>query len=268
MGEITRKNIRKQNFEAESEEEKIEEFCIDVACMYTEGMLSKYRELEASRDGKYINSDLMKMTFPFYAESAENRRKYNMSVTNSAAVLTNEAYTRALENENIKKCIFVTGPYGAGKSYFAQSLYEDPENEELLRNSIVYEGSITPPAFEEKIMLAIKNGVQPYIMALNPTLELSVKNINQRAKQNGRDVEKNEVMEKFVNFYTYMKELLEKIDVPYMIYNKSENISINIKNGTQNVDDLYHGTREELENEYDGIMKINNTEKTTTDNCR
>ena len=258
MGKITRKNIRKQNFEVESEEEKIEEFCIDVACMYTDGMLSKYRELEASRNGKYINSDLMKMTFPFYAESAENRRKYNMSVTNSAAVLTNEAYTRALEDENIKKCIFVTGPYGAGKSYFAQSLYESPENEELLKDSIVYEGSITPPAFEEKIRLAINNGVQPYIMALNPTLELSIKNINKRAKHNGREVEKNEVLDKFVNFYTHMKELLEKIDIPYMIYNKNQNISVNIKEGTQNIDDLNHGTRKQIENEYDKIIRIEN----------
>ena len=235
MGALKRENIRKQNFEKGSDEEKLEEVCIDVACMYTDGMLSKYRELENSRNGKYINSDLMKMTFPFYAESAENRKKYNMSITNSAAVLTNEAYIRALENEDIKKCIFITGPYGAGKSYFAQSLFENSENVELLKDSIVYEGSITPPAFEEKIMLAINNGVKPYIMALNPTLELSVKNINQRAKQNGRDVEKKEVMDKFANFYIHMKEILRKLDIPYMIYNKTENISININNGTQNI---------------------------------
>lgn len=257
MGVIERTNIRKQNFKEGSDEEKLEKVCIDVACMYTDEMLSKYKELENSRNGTYINSDLMKMTFPFYAKSVENRKKYNMSVTNSAAVLTNEAYVRALEVENVKKCIFVTGPYGAGKSYFVQSLYENPESKELLKDSIVYEGSITPPAFEEKVKLAIDNGVDPYIIALNPTLELSLRNINERAKHNGRGVEKKEVIDKFVNFYTYMKELLEKTDVPYMIYNKSENIDIDINSGTQNVEDLYQGSKKEIENEYDKIIQNN-----------
>lgn len=256
LGNIDRNMIRKKGFLEGSKEAKIEEYCINMASNNTDGFLNMYSRLPESRGGRYINSDLMKMTFPFYANNFENRRLYNMSVTNSAAVLTNEAYLRAIQKEDIKHCIFITGPYGAGKSYFAQSLFEGDEND-LLEKSIVYEGSITPPAFEEKIQYAIDNGVVPYIIALNPTLELSIRNIKERAKRVGRDVEKKEVLDKFSDFYTYMSQIVEKFDnIAFTIYNKKSNIPINLDEGSKDINDLYHGNAQEIEAEYDRIIEL------------
>ena len=254
MGNIDRNQIRKKGFKEGSIEEKIEKFCIEMACSHTDGILEIYKRLQESREGRYINSDLMKMTFPFYAKRNQNRKLYNMSITNSAAVLTNEAYMRALQSKEVKRCIYITGPYGAGKSFFTQALFEC-DDKGLLDGSIVYEGSITPPAFEQKIQCAIDQGVAPYIIALNPTLELSIKNIKERAKKVGRDVEKQEVLDKFGNFYSYMKRIIEKFDnIEYEIYNKISNEPDGIKTSF-NIDDLYHGTLQEIEEQYDKIIK-------------
>ena len=268
MGNIDVNIIRKKGFAEESIEAKIEDYCRTMASTRTDAFLKAYSKLPESRDGRYINSDLMKMTFPFYAKSLKNRRLYNMSITNSAAVLTNEAYLRAIQSETIKRCIFITGPYGAGKSYFTQSLFEDDKNG-LLENAIVYEGSITPPAFEEKIQYAIDNGVTSYIIALNPTLELSLRNIKERAKQIGRDVEKKEVIDKFSNFYEYMKRIIERFEnIALVIYNKSSNVPINLDDGSRDINDLYHGTEQEIISEYDRIIEMLNIQPSNDDEAR
>lgn len=255
MGNIDRTTIRRKEFKKGSIEEKIEGYCINMACTHTDGILKEYGELPESRGGKYINSDLMKMIFPFYAKKIENRRLYNTAITNSAAVLTNEAYIRAMQSPDIHRCIYVTGPYGAGKSYFVQALFEG-DKEGILENSVVYEGSITPPAFEEKIEYALQHGVTPYIIALNPTFELSMRNIKERARKVGRDVEKGEVLDKFCNFYIYMKAIIERFEsITFTIYNKKSNEAKDIDYST-NIEDLYHGTIQEVEMEYERIARM------------
>ena len=101
MQNIKREQIR-QRFPEDIDIGKMEQHAINLATTQTDELLDRYLKLPESRNGAYINSDLMKMTFKFYAESLENRRKYNMSVTNSAAVLTNELYIRTINNNNIK----------------------------------------------------------------------------------------------------------------------------------------------------------------------
>ncbi len=254
MGTINKENIYKQNFIKGSDEEKVEEYCINTACEYTDRLLKEYKKLYSSRQGKYINSDLMKMIYPFYAHSKANRTKYNKAITNTAAVLTNELYKRALEDKEVKKCIYLTGPYGAGKSYFAQALFENKKNQELLKNSIVYEGSITPPAFKNKVKLAIEHGVQPYIIVINPTLELSIENIKKRAEETGRDVERKEVIDKFSNLHSYMKDIIDNLDVTYTIYNKNKNIPLVNENGSSKIEELNHGDINKISKEYDEIV--------------
>lgn len=263
MGNIDIDKIWKKGFEEGSWEEAVETYCRRTASMHTDALLKKYITLPESRNGKYINSDLMKMVYPFYALSKNNRRKFNMSITNTAAVLTNEAFTRALQSEDVKRCIFVVGPYGAGKSFFVQSLFENAEPE-LLDGSIVYEGSITPPAFEEKIKLAIENGVTPDIFALYPTLELSMRNIRERAKRIGRDVEKNEVVSKFHDFCKYLLAIIEEYPgMAYTIYNKESNIpSIDLKSGSKDLANFNFSTMEEVSEQYDVIAaKLDEEEK-------
>lgn len=227
-----------------------------MASEHTDGILEAYNKIYQSRNGKYINSDLMKMVYPFYAKNLENRKKFNLSITNSAAVLTNEAYRRAILKEDVKRCIFIVGPYGAGKSYFAQSLFEYEDIN--LKNSIIYEGSITPPAFDEKVEYAIQNNVLPDIIVLNPSLELSIRNIRERAKRIGRDVEKNEIITKFSTIYEYLKALIEKYNgkISYTIYNKENNKTIDLNGGTKNLEDLNHGTMEEISYQYDVIEEL------------
>jgi len=255
MGNININDIRKKGFEEGSKSASIEEYCRQMASTNTDGLIDLYNKLIESRNGSYINSDLMKMVFPFYAKNIENRRLYNLSVTNTAAVLTNEAYRRAVQRPDIERCIFIVGPYGAGKSYFAQSLFES-DKRPIKKNSIVYEGSITPPAFDEKIQYAIDNGVMPDVIALNPTLELSMRNIKERAKNIGRDVEKDEVIDKFYSIYGYLKNVIDKFNIPFIIYNKANNISIDLNSGSKNLEDLNHGSKGEVSSEYDRIKEI------------
>lgn len=256
MGNIDVSTIRRKPFEDGSDEKKVEEYCIKMAGENTDRLLKAYNELENSRSGRYINSDLMKMVFPFYADSKENREKYNLSITNTAAVLTNEKYRRAILDENVKRCIYVVGPYGAGKSFFVQSLFESKERP-LLDGTIIYEGSITPPAFEEKVKYASDNNVTPEIIALNPTFELSIRNIKERAKRMGRDVIKEEVVNKFADFFENFKNVIEKNPhMPYVIYNKKNNLSLDLNGGTRNLDDLCKLGKQQLSTEYDQIIEL------------
>lgn len=250
--EISR--IKRRGFEKGSKEEIIEDYCRRMASEHTDGLIDLYNKLERSWNGRYINSDLMKMVYPFYASSYKNRQLYNLSISNSAATLTEEAYRRAICQDNVKRCIYIAGPYGAGKSYFVQSLFES-EGDNLLKNSIVYEGSITPPYFSDKIDYAIENGAKPSIIVLNPTLELSLRNIRERAKTTGRDVIKEEVIDKYSNLYRYLKDIIEEYDIAFTIYNKSSNVTIDLSGGSQDIEEIFHGTAEEVSAAYDRIIK-------------
>lgn len=249
---------------------KMEESCRVFASRNTNKILELYKKLPESRNGRYINSDLMKMTFPFYAKSAENREKYNLSITNSAAVLTAEAYNRAIKDPKVNKCIYIAGPYGAGKTYFVQSLFEgekDPQNPKKRKSpieegTIVYEGSITLPAFGEKIRKAKENNVEPLIIVINPTLELSMRNIQKRAKETGRDVIKQEVVDKYQELKSNLEGILEEFgDIPYVIYNKKSNKEIDLNSKSTDLNDLDHGTKEEISKEYDEIKEKLEKEK-------
>lgn len=256
MANIDVKQIRKRNFEPRSDEEKIESYCIEFATTQTDRMLERYDDLANSRNGRYINSDLMKFIYPFYASSLENRVKYNEPITNSAACLTNERYRRAILSGKYEHCIFVAGPYGAGKSFFSQSLFES-DSEGLLNDAILYEGSVVPPAFGEKVGFAIENGVKPEIIVLNPTFELSMRNIKERAKRIGRDVAKNEVVDKYSTMYDYIKLIVNQYPgISYRIYNKKSNAdTFDMNDGIVNLEELKHGSREEISKRYDEVKE-------------
>ena len=263
MGNIDEKVILRKQFDS-LELQEVQDRIIKLTTTRTDEILEKYKELASSHGGSYINSDLMKMTFNIYAKSQENRGKYNLAVTNSAACLTNELYIRTLRDENIKRCIYVAGPYGAGKSFFAQSLYEAKA---IPEDTIVYEGSITAPAFGKKVERAMRNGIKPELVILNPTLELSLRNIKQREIETGRGVIKSEVVEKYADLYSNIEKVffhlksafpeLEKQEYPIslQIYNKTKNVEKNLEDTSYDINDLKHGTREEVSNAYDLVIK-------------
>ena len=252
MENIAIENIWKRDFK-DADMLKVEEETRIETSNNTEKYIKKYIELKQSRNGNYISSDLMKLVFDNYAKDIEFRRKYNLAVSNSAACLANRAYKIAISKANVNHCIFVAGAYGSGKSFFIQSLYEKNKNE--LKNCVVYEGSITSKAIDEKIDTAIENGVIPSIIVLNPTLELSMRNIKERASRIGRDVKKEDCVFVYSNIYGALKRLSEKYkDISYVIYNKESNTPIDLDVST-NVEDLNHGSYDEISKEYDDIIK-------------
>ena len=252
MENICIDNIWKRGFD-DPDMIKVEEETRIETSTNTEKCIKKYQNLEQARNGNYISSDLMKLVFENYANDIEFRRKYNLAVSNSAACLANKAFRMAIANPKIKHCIFVAGAYGSGKSFLIRSLYE--KNKEELEDSIVYEGSITTKAIDEKIETALQNGITPSIIVLNPTLELSMRNIKNRAKRIGRDVRKEDCVHVYANIYGALKRLKEKYkDINFVIYNKETNIPTDLEVST-NVEDLNHGSYEEISKEYDDICK-------------
>lgn len=251
MGKIELENIWKRGF-TDPDMLKVEEECRITASEQTDELIEKYKELERSRNGQYICSDLMKMVFPFYAENVENRRKYNLAVSNSAACLANEAFRRAVENPEIKRCIFVAGPYGSGKSFMIQSLFE--KNKEELEGSLVYEGSITTKAIDGKIDYALEHNIKVDMIILNPTFELSLRNIKERAGRIGRNVKKEDAVTVYANIYSALKRLTEKYkEINFVIYNKTTNIPQDLS-VSKSVEELNHGSTEEVIAEYDRVM--------------
>lgn len=253
MENICIDNIWKRGFE-EPDMLKVEEEARTEASTNTEKCIKKYKELEQSRNGNYISSDLMKLVFDKYSDDIEFRRKYNLAVSNSAACLANRAFKMAISNPEVKHCIFVAGAYGSGKSFLIQSLYE--KNKDELAECVVYEGSITSKAIDEKLDTALKNGITPSIIILNPTLELSMRNIKERANRIGRDVKKEDCVFVYANIYGALKRLKEKYkDINFVIYNKNTNIPTDLDVST-NVEDLNHGSYDKISEEYDKISNM------------
>lgn len=252
MENIPIDSIWKRGFE-DSDMIKVEEETRIETSTHTEKYLKKYIKLEQSRNGNYISSDLMKLVYDNYANDIEYRRKYNLAVSNSAACLAGLAFKQAVSNNKVNHCIFVAGAYGSGKSFLIQSLYE--KNKEELENCVVYEGSITSKAIDGKIETALENGIVPSFIVLNPTLELSMKNIKERAKRIGRDVRKEDCVFVYANIYNALKRIKEKYkDVSFVIYNKVSNIPTDLEVST-NVEDLNHGSYDEISKQYDEIIK-------------
>lgn len=252
LGNIKMENIWERGFD-DPDLLRVEKMCRETASNETDELLEKYMHLEQSRNGNYISSDLMKLVFPFYAENIENRKKYNLAISNSAACLANEMFRRSLLKPNISRCIFVAGAYGAGKSFLIQSLFETNSNE--LEGNIIYEGSITSKSIDSKIDYALEHNIKTDMIVLNPTFELSLKNIKERASRIGRDVKKEDAVFVYANIYQSLKRLTDKYNsINFAIYNKNTNIPQDLLVSTS-IDDLNHGTYEEISSEYDKIIK-------------
>ena len=72
-------NIWKRGFE-DADMIEVEEKARIEASSNTEKCIKKYQQLEQSRNGKYISSDLMKLVFDDYAKDIDFRKKYNLAV--------------------------------------------------------------------------------------------------------------------------------------------------------------------------------------------
>lgn len=234
--------IRRLN-NLEEELAQIQEMFIQDAEENTNQHFEQYRQLESSINGKYICSDLFKETFPMYTESIESRKKLSSVIHNSAACLAGEYFNLLVENNDIDKCIFLSGVPGAGKSYLIQSIALSGE---LDNNTMIYEGDITTPTIFEKIDKCVENGKEIFILIVNPTLELAQRNAIARHFEIGRGASCETMARILSRIPNAVKEIIEKYDITLGIYNKTTNYDITYEVGTDYISTLEHGTYEEI----------------------
>ncbi len=253
--------IRRLNLSPETSNKPVEEInllldaqevIIHDAEENEEKHIQDYNELESSFNGKYICADLMKETFPIYTKSIDSRKRFSEVVHNSCACLAAEAFERqakkmhdeVLDNQNDrKKCIFLTGVPGAGKSYLIQSIVFSGV---LGDNIMVYEGDITTPSIKEKMQLIKDLDMDIMILVVNPTLELAQANAIRRHFEIGRGASSQTMARIMSKLPNAVRELSEEFDFTLGIFNKKTNYDTYSQVGFEHVDTLEHGTYDEI----------------------
>jgi len=198
----------------------------------------------SSMNGHYVCSDLFKETFSQYTESLDSRMKYSTVIHNSAAVLANEMFHLNVNDPSIKKCIFLSGVPGAGKSFLAQSLYMSGVIEEY---TMIFEGDISTPTIMDKIKAVKDKGMEAFIIIVNPTLELAQRNAINRSFEIGRGASSQTM----ARILSRIPEALNNIfreysDIELAIYNKKTNYDIDYYIGRNYASILNHGSYEEI----------------------
>lgn len=236
--------IRRLNIELSPELQEAQEFFISEAENNTEQYVDRYINLPSSINGQYICSDLFKETFDKYIESINTRKKYSQVIHNSAAVLANELFQRQTIDPKYKKCIFLTGIPGGGKSFLVQSLALAGEIDD---DTIIYEGDIGTPSIFEKIERAANNGMELYCIVVNPTLELAQTNAINRSFEIGRGASCETMARIMSRIPGALLSIREKFpDINLAIYNKTTNYDIDYQLGFDNIAMLDHGTYDEI----------------------
>lgn len=234
--------IKKEN--QSKEMQQIEELFINSAVFHTDDHILKYLSYDSSLGGRYINSDLFKETFPMYAESVESRNKYHFIVHNSSAVLAKELFLRVVKSKDIKKCIFVGGIPGSGKSYFVQSLISA---DVIADDVMIYDGNLSAPSIMEDIATALDKGKEVSIVIINPTLELSQRNIINRCNEVGRDISFRAVATIGSGLAKRLKEIHQQFpNIPLTIYDKQNNFDVNCLVGWKYLSLLDKGNYDEI----------------------
>lgn len=243
---------------------ELQRFFIDEAENNTEKYLEKYKSLIESNNGHYINADLMKETFSVFSVSPINRKKYNLTIHNSAAVLSNELFKQMLESKMFKHCIFLTGAPGAGKTFFIQSLFL---TKSISEDTLVYEVNITSPSIFSKIESAQMNSVECSIIVINSPLELSVQNAIERENKIGRSVTPYTMAKIYSEIPDYLLQIHQKY--PFInlgIFDKINNYEAKYKLGFENINKLNHGNFETLYKRLTKLMQYYKSKLSNRDN--
>ena len=147
--------------------------------------LRRYVADPRSLEGRYVNSDLMKETFPVYAQSPQARSYFNAVVHNAAAVLASEQFRRAIRNDSDPvrdTVIFLTGVPGAGKTTAVLSAGEAPSNVR-----VIYEGQLSnPEPALPKMAQALDAKLHVQIVAVHIQPERALLNTLRRFEAEGR----------------------------------------------------------------------------------
>ena len=244
--------IRKLAREIPQDLREVESFIINDAYENTERHIEEYDKLESSHNSRYVCTDLMKETYPVYCNSIESRRKYGGVVHNSCACLAAEVFERKIKDPTIKKCIFLSGTPGAGKSYLIQSIiFSGVLNQDVM----VYEGDITTPTIKEKMQMVKDEGKDILVLVVNPTLELAETNAIRRYFEVGRSAPHAIIARIMSKLPGAIKELHEEFNFSLGIYNKQTNYDIYNTVGFEEIETLEHGTYDEIMEQLENLYQ-------------
>ena len=218
-------------------QEKIEEYFINDAILYTNKHLETYKKDPYSLKGKYICSDLMKRTFTFYNENKLEHNELDFLIHNSAASLTDELFQEIVIDKKIKDCFFVAGIPGAGKSFFIQTLIFE---EKISPTTMIYEGSIITDTIIDKIKLALKNKKKIHLIIINPTLNLAYENILNRQRKTGRGASLETMANIYSNLYNAVMRLYQIFgnELNIKIYSKTKNDEMKLYTQVHDINQL------------------------------
>lgn len=150
-----------------------------------EPFLALYRAEPRTHGGRYVAADMMKEVFPEFSASREGRTRFNLPLHNSAAVLANEQFRRAVADASQPErdtVIFLTGIPGAGKTSAVLDNGRLPDHVRA-----VYEGQLArPEAALPKVQAALDAGLKVQIVAIHVQPEVALVNTFGRHEREGR----------------------------------------------------------------------------------
>jgi len=209
--------------------------------------LLQYRKDPRTFEGRFVNSDLMKETFPIYRASRESRNYYNLPVHNAAAVLAAKQFSSVVQDDGNQVQIvmhFVTGTPGSGKTTVIQEHGILPDN---VRG--VYEGQLVDESAISKIQEALDAGLKPRISVVHTTAETALDNTINRFNLIGRGASMALIAKILGDLPEGLRRIHEKFgtSVTLDIFDKRDQLNVRILKGWKHLHILEsEGTRERI----------------------
>jgi hypothetical protein len=198
-------HIHRRTFD-DPERAAAQERIIGEALADPEYFLEQYCKDARSFNGRYVNSDLMKETFPLYSASNEARNYYNIPFHNAAAALAEKQFFRIIcDKSNLKQntMLFVTGSPGAGKS---SGITGSGQLTEYERG--IFEGQLANIENAlPKIEATLNNGLKPLIRVIHTTAQIALENTIYRFGQIGRGASINTISAVLGNLYNGLSNI-------------------------------------------------------------
>ena len=210
--------------------------------------LRQYCKDLRSFEGRYVNSDLMKETFPVYRASKESRNYFNAPVHNAAVALAAKQFSNVVQEDggNPEQIVlhFVTGTPGSGKTTVIQEHGMLPKN---VRG--VYEGQLIGESAIFKIQEVLDAGLRPRISVVHATAETALDNTIYRFNLIGRGASISLIASILGDLPEGLSKIHEKFGnaVALDIFDKRDQLNVRILEGWEHLHVLQsEGTRERI----------------------
>ena len=239
-------NILPRNFK-ESDRMAAQEKIIRAVMANPYVFLLQYCKDPRTFQGRFVNSDLMKETFPIYRASKESRNYFNLPVHNAAAALAAKQFSRIVQDSSNPERIvlhFVTGTPGSGKTTVIQEYGILPDN---VRG--VYEGQLVDESAISKIQEALDAGLMPCISVVYTTAETALDNTMNRFNLIGRGASMALIAKILGDLPEGLRRIHEKFEgaVTLDIFDKRDQLNVRTLEGWEHLHILEsEGSRERI----------------------